>query len=37
MRAIPPRGQKKGELTVIYENKISEDFRRKQEAEEWKL
>ena len=26
-----------GELTVIYENKIREDFRRKQEAEEPKL
>ena len=29
--------KRRGELTVIYENKIREDFRRKQEAEEWKL
>ena len=29
--------QRRGELTVVYENKIREDFRRKQEAEEQKL
>ena len=29
--------KRRGELTVVYENKIREDFRRKQEAEEWKL
>ena len=29
--------KRRGELTVIYDNKIREDFRRKQEAEEWKL
>ena len=29
--------KRRGELTVIYENKIREDFRRKQEAEEQKL
>ena len=29
--------KRRGELTVVYENKIREDFRRKQEAEERKL
>ena len=29
--------KRRGDLTVTYENKIREDFRRKQEAEEQKL
>ena len=31
------QAKRRGDLTVTYENKIKEDFRRKQEAEGWRL